>query len=252
MATNPGYVERGPQWYEQNEKDTKGRNARNGATKLRGHDLRRPRRRNMERSMPGGGSHLEGFDYMSHSATSRPAAVDEASRDLQAHYTKEVFVCEGDGRPIWCAICMNWKPDRAHHCREIDRCVRKMDHYCPWWVSSSPPAGFDFGRCLYFGKSPSASVITSPAVSFVFGKAYLILFTSSRVAGVIGETTFKFFIQYSLWAAVYCIFVLVITAIVIAEERRKVSLLIRLCAPEQGTLGDVIHHTILRKTCNRW
>lgn len=135
VVTNPGYVERGPQWFEKNEKNTK-KNASNGATKLRGHDLRRPRRRTMERSRPSGGSHLEGFDYMSHSTTSRPTAVDEASRDLQAHFTKEVFVSEGDGRPIWCTMCMNWKPDRAHHCREVDRCVRKMDHYCPWWVTS--------------------------------------------------------------------------------------------------------------------
>ena len=51
---------------------------------------------------------------------------------LQDFYTKDVFVCQGDGRPIWCSTCENWKPDRAHHCREIERCVRKMDHFCPW------------------------------------------------------------------------------------------------------------------------
>lgn len=52
--------------------------------------------------------------------------------ELAKFYEKEVFVCEGDGRPPWCTICMNWKPDRAHHCREIARCVKKMDHFCPW------------------------------------------------------------------------------------------------------------------------
>merc|ERR1740117_1016912 len=25
-----------------------------------------------------------------------------------------------------------YKPDRAHFCRVIDRCVLKMDHFCPW------------------------------------------------------------------------------------------------------------------------
>lgn len=30
---------------------------------------------------------------------------------------------ENDERLIWCSSCMNWKPDRAHHCRELDRCV---------------------------------------------------------------------------------------------------------------------------------
>ena len=60
------------------------------------------------------------------------------------------------------------------------------------------------------------------------------------MAGVIGETTFKFFIQYSSWAAVYCIYVLVITAIVIAEERTKVSLLfpclVAFAPPNKGPL----------------
>jgi hypothetical protein len=41
-------------------------------------------------------------------------------------------VCETDGRPRWCSTCCNWKLDRAHHCSELQRCVRKMDHYCPW------------------------------------------------------------------------------------------------------------------------
>ena len=27
---------------------------------------------------------------------------------------------------------MNFKPDRSHHCREVNRCVQKMDHFCPW------------------------------------------------------------------------------------------------------------------------
>ena len=53
---------------------------------------------------------------------------------LEDFYGKDAFVCQGDGRPIWCSTCENWKPDRSHHCREIERCVRKMDHFCPWYV----------------------------------------------------------------------------------------------------------------------
>lgn len=57
---------------------------------------------------------------------------DPDSPGLEEFYTKDVFVCETDGRPRWCSTCCNWKMDRAHHCSEIERCVKKMDHYCPW------------------------------------------------------------------------------------------------------------------------
>ena len=138
VITDPGYVERGPQWYEEKQRLAQRKDTRSGAARLRGHDLRRARRRGTERSKtryPGHepkDSHLGDFGYRAQAPTSGPTATDEVSRDLQNHYTKDVFVCEGDGRPIWCSSCMNWKPDRAHHCREIDRCVRKMDHFCPW------------------------------------------------------------------------------------------------------------------------
>jgi len=31
-----------------------------------------------------------------------------------------------------CAKCESFRPPRAHHCRICHRCVRKMDHHCPW------------------------------------------------------------------------------------------------------------------------
>jgi palmitoyltransferase len=57
---------------------------------------------------------------------------DPDSPGLELFYTKDVFVCEGDGRPKWCHECANWKPDRTHHCSSSGRCVKKMDHFCPW------------------------------------------------------------------------------------------------------------------------
>jgi palmitoyltransferase len=54
------------------------------------------------------------------------------SPGLETFYSRDVFVCESDGRPKWCAMCRNWKPDRAHHSSELERCVYKMDHFCPW------------------------------------------------------------------------------------------------------------------------
>ncbi|KAK9245340.1 DHHC palmitoyltransferase-domain-containing protein [Lipomyces tetrasporus] len=44
----------------------------------------------------------------------------------------EAFTCESDGYPLWCSRCQSMKPDRSHHSSELDRCVVKMDHYCPW------------------------------------------------------------------------------------------------------------------------
>lgn len=51
---------------------------------------------------------------------------------LESFYTKDIFICQEDGRPPYCSKCCQFKTDRAHHCREVDRCVRKMDHFCPW------------------------------------------------------------------------------------------------------------------------
>jgi palmitoyltransferase len=44
----------------------------------------------------------------------------------------DAYICDYDGMPRWCHKCHNWKPDRTHHCKELGRCVRRMDHYCPW------------------------------------------------------------------------------------------------------------------------
>ncbi|OTB11043.1 hypothetical protein K445DRAFT_322389 [Daldinia sp. EC12] len=78
------------------------------------------------------------------------------SPGLEEFYTKDVFVCENDGRPKWCSECSTWKADRVHHSSEIDRCVYRMDHYCPW------------------------------------------------VGGMIGENSFKFFVQFTTYTACYC------------------------------------------------
>ncbi|CAM4623070.1 palmitoyltransferase ZDHHC3-like [Lepidochelys kempii] len=31
-----------------------------------------------------------------------------------------------------CNRCETYRPPRAHHCRICHRCVRRMDHHCPW------------------------------------------------------------------------------------------------------------------------
>lgn len=33
-----------------------------------------------------------------------------------------------------CPKCISIKPLRAHHCSICKRCIKKMDHHCPWYV----------------------------------------------------------------------------------------------------------------------
>lgn len=52
---------------------------------------------------------------------------------IERFYAKDAFICDHTGLPLYCDRgCNGWKPARAHHCREVNRCVRRMDHFCPW------------------------------------------------------------------------------------------------------------------------
>lgn len=44
----------------------------------------------------------------------------------------DAYVCDYQGAPLWCDKCRNWKPDRTHHSSQLGRCVRRMDHFCPY------------------------------------------------------------------------------------------------------------------------
>lgn len=50
----------------------------------------------------------------------------------ESFWMKDIFVCQDDGRPAYCSKCSQFKTDRSHHNRDVDRCVRKLDHFCPW------------------------------------------------------------------------------------------------------------------------
>mmetsp|Transcript_68396 Transcript_68396/g.163034 ORF Transcript_68396/g.163034 Transcript_68396/m.163034 type:complete len:473 (-) Transcript_68396:64-1482(-) len=36
------------------------------------------------------------------------------------------------GEARWCRKSEAYKPDRSHYCSATERCVLRMDHYCPW------------------------------------------------------------------------------------------------------------------------
>ncbi|KAM7201412.1 DHHC palmitoyltransferase domain containing protein [Naviculisporaceae sp. PSN 640] len=140
VQTNPGVVPLGPKAVFQ-EKDNK--------------RMGRKSRRNV--------------DIEANSANSRRDDNPD-SPGLESFYSKDVFACDEDGRPKWCACCGNWKPDRAHHCSEIERCVLKMDHFCPW------------------------------------------------VGGIVGETSFKFFTQFTFYASLYWTVVIVAAALALKQS----------------------------------
>jgi len=130
VARKPGYVERGPQFYNnRSAKPTKSRSG-NHKKRSRGNDSKEKGSTDLEKGE--GDSRRTSGNLYAGGRTGGPLGFETQSPGLQHFCRKNVFVCEGDGRPRWCSTCMNWKPDRAHHCREVERCVRKMDHFCPW------------------------------------------------------------------------------------------------------------------------
>lgn len=62
----------------------------------------------------------------------RSGSKATARSNLREFWTKDQYVCETDGLPRWCAHCNNWKPDRTSHSSDVGRCVRRLDHTCPW------------------------------------------------------------------------------------------------------------------------
>ncbi|KAF2703754.1 hypothetical protein K504DRAFT_463195 [Pleomassaria siparia CBS 279.74] len=62
------------------------------------------------------------------------------------------YVCDHTGLPVWCEECHNWKPDRTHHDHNTGRCVRKMDHFCPWAGGIISETSFKFFiQFLFYG-----------------------------------------------------------------------------------------------------
>ena len=127
VASNPGFVPRGPRWHanKTSQKRTRQRNGNGNKTPNKPGEK-------LDGVAEQANGHNEGFVYPEGPPLHEDMDGQHTSSNLSDFYTKDVFSCEGDGRPIWCSTCLNFKPDRAHHCREVGRCVRKMDHFCPW------------------------------------------------------------------------------------------------------------------------
>ncbi|EFE38831.1 DHHC zinc finger membrane protein [Trichophyton verrucosum HKI 0517] len=113
----PGYLPRGPQWSgSSRQKKNKGGKGRHRPGSI---DQEKP----------------EAIPYATlgeHNANDEKNVYPFDATGLEAFYMKDIFVCQLDGKPPWCSTCCQFKTDRSHHCSEVNRCVRKMDHFCPW------------------------------------------------------------------------------------------------------------------------
>lgn len=154
VVTNPGLVPRGSQW--EAEQQRKGR----------------PRKRrhywNDKHSLDTDSADSPEVTPRKHRRT-----VSDDAYPTPTFWHKDVFVCNYDGRPRFCSSCLVYKVDRVHHCSELDRCVYKMDHFCPW------------------------------------------------VGGIVSETSFKYFIQFTFWTTLFTLHILVFTAYYFAERQRR-------------------------------
>lgn len=125
VLLNPGYVPRGSNWSQHHEKRSRNRGS------LKGTSLEKPNPPSRSERYPDGSERTDTPKNDSHPMQDMQPS-DFPVSNLAEFYAKEVFVCEQDARPPWCSSCLIFKPDRTHHCSEVDRCVRKMDHFCPW------------------------------------------------------------------------------------------------------------------------
>lgn len=145
VLTNPGYVPRSEEWYRQKEEQARqGRQDKASAKRFSGSYEKRT---------------LKGDD------------VRHRGEPEEDFWRRDLFLCQYDGRPAFCSQCFTFKVDRVHHCSEVNRCVAKMDHFCPW------------------------------------------------VGGIISGNSFKFFIQFNFYAAIFTGFALIVMAYYFAQRR---------------------------------
>ncbi|TGZ78256.1 zf-DHHC-domain-containing protein [Ascodesmis nigricans] len=157
VTFNPGYIPRGPAGFgdDANNTDTLNESEKpatsSSTSRTFSQDLQHPQPGettavNLPR-LPSttsltdvlrSGPRAEHAPYLHHSNpprtpnVPRPSGPDPFPSNLSLFTSKSIFVCESDGYPRWCSQCNIWKPDRAHHCSEMNRCIWRMDHFCPW------------------------------------------------------------------------------------------------------------------------
>ena len=127
VTTNPGCVPRSSLYHEQKEE-------------------RETQKRLRLSKKP-----IDSAEYQSEKRNVNAAgATAERGVPEEKFWKRDIFICNYDGRPPFCSQCFSWKLDRDHHCSEMNRCVRKMDHFCPWVGGIISETSFKFFNQFLF------------------------------------------------------------------------------------------------------
>lgn len=132
VVVNPGYIARGPQWHEGLQRRGPQNRSRRPVQWGRPSAGSQEKSSHLTSHQGIGGGELIGRDYAQTTAPFQEIDGIAIGNGVEEFWTRDIFVCDAEGKPRFCSTCLNFKSDRAHHCKEVDRCVRKMDHYCPW------------------------------------------------------------------------------------------------------------------------
>ncbi|KAG2375116.1 hypothetical protein C9374_010120 [Naegleria lovaniensis] len=57
----------------------------------------------------------------------------DEEEDVLSFSDRQTSELNSRGQIRICERCWIRKPDRAHHCRQLNCCVLRMDHFCPWF-----------------------------------------------------------------------------------------------------------------------
>mmetsp|Transcript_27811 Transcript_27811/g.62888 ORF Transcript_27811/g.62888 Transcript_27811/m.62888 type:complete len:273 (-) Transcript_27811:10-828(-) len=70
------------------------------------------------------------ISFLAMSSHMRTMLTDPGAVPIE-YQPSHLMADQGGSLPM-CSRCNGYKPLRAHHCSQCDRCIMKMDHHCPW------------------------------------------------------------------------------------------------------------------------